>query len=222
MTKPLYTGSAQLTIRVSASDELLARRLYGLLPGSVRAPFRPDRVAVDAHVPLSTNGAHLSGAHLSGVARAAGVPFLIDPETYYLQDVQHAGAPWCAVPYAQTAPVTPTELMNAGNQAALVKSVVDYQLAHGATAVIAPYVHIDRPTPGWVQVQAGLWRRTADYIEEAGINLPVIVLVAIGWKLPAPHPRCPGPQGHVGRPRRPGPRRGGACCVQGAHGGQPR
>lgn len=178
MTKQsLYTGPAQLTVRVSASDELLVRRLYGLLPGNVRAPFRPDRLVVDAQVPLSTNGAHLSGA-----ARAAGVPFLIDPETYYLQDIQHAGAPWCAVPYAQTAAATPTELMNADNQAALVKSVVDYQLAHGATAVIAPYVHIERPTPGWVQVQAGLWRRTADYIQEAGINLPVIALVAIGWR----------------------------------------
>lgn len=178
MTKqPLYTGPAQLTIRVSASDESLLQRLYGLVPSSARAPFRPDRLVVDAHIPLGTNG-----DRIAGLARAAGVPFLIDPETYYLQDVQDIRAPWCAVPYAQAAAATPAELMNAGTQATLVKSVVDYQLVNGATAIIAPYVHVDRPTPGWVQVQAGLWRRTADYISEAGINLPVIALVAIGWR----------------------------------------
>ncbi|MGV1009505.1 MAG: hypothetical protein ACOYBY_12965 [Dermatophilaceae bacterium] len=32
-----------------------------------------------------------------------------------------------------------------------------------------------------MQVQAGLWRRTAAYIKTAGINLPVIALVAVGW-----------------------------------------
>lgn len=178
MTTPApYAGPALLTIRVGASDELLVRRLYGLLPGSTRAPYRPARLVVDAHVPTTSGG-----SNLARVARDAGVPFLIDPETYYLQDEQHPSAPWCAVPYAQSAAATPADLLSPSSQRALVKSVVDYQLAHGATAIIAPYVHVERPTLGWVQVQAGLWSRTASYVKEAGINLPVVALVAVGWR----------------------------------------
>lgn len=172
-----HTGPAQLTTRVGAADGLFLRRLYGLVPGAMPAPHRPARVVVDAHVPLSNNG---SG--LAKVVREAGVPFLIDPETTYLQDVQHADAPWCAVPYARAAACTPADLASAASQDSLVKAVVDYQIVHDASAVILPYVHVERPTSGWVQVQAGLWRRAKVYIEQTGINVPVIALVAIGWR----------------------------------------
>lgn len=174
---PRYTGPAELTTRVGAADALFVRSLYGLVPGSAAATHRPARLVVDAHVPLSANG-----AVLSTVAREAGVPFLVDPETYYLQDAQHVGAPWCSVPFAQAAPHTPADLMGAAAQVALVKAVIDYQIAHGATAVIAPYVHVENPSVGWVSVQASLWRRTAEYVREAGIHLPVIAVVAVGWR----------------------------------------
>ena len=176
-TAPLYKGSAELTLRVGAADELMVRRLYGLLPGASRATHRPGRLVVDAHVPLSARGSRLAAA-----ARDAGVPFLVDPETYYLQDRQHAAAPWCKVPYAVQDHAAPTDLMNASVQATLVRQIIDYQISHGATAIIAPYVHIEKPTPGWTQVQAGLWRRTAEHVETAGLNLPVIAVVAIGWR----------------------------------------
>jgi len=172
-----YAGPTELTVRVSGADKLLVQRLYGLLPGSIRAPYRPNRLVVDAHVPTTP-----AGAELGKVAREAGVAFLIDPETYYLQDTQHAGAPWCSTPYAQPAPAAPVDLLNPATQHTLVKSVVDYQLTHDATTVIAPYVHVERPTPGWVQVQAGLWRRTAAYLNGAGIHLPVVAVVAIGCR----------------------------------------
>lgn len=66
-----------------------------LSDGVAPAPHRPARLVVDAHVPLSAAGGDLARA-----ARGAGVPFLIDPETIYLQDSQHAGAPWSQVPFA--------------------------------------------------------------------------------------------------------------------------
>lgn len=172
-----YSGPAELTVRVTAADAQLIERLYGLHPSGVRAPYRPDRLVVDAHVPTTPGG-----AELSLIAREVGIPFLVDPETYYLQDFQHTEAPWCATPFGQSGEAGPSDLISPSAQLALVQSVVGYQIAHGATAVIAPYVHIDRPTPGWLQVQAGLWRRTASYIREAGINLPVIAVVAIGWR----------------------------------------
>ncbi len=37
-TAARYTGPAQLTIRVSSTDEPFVRRLYGLAPGSRPAP----------------------------------------------------------------------------------------------------------------------------------------------------------------------------------------
>lgn len=176
-TRPRYGGPAELTLRVGAADELLVRRLYGLLPGAPRAPHRPARLVVDAHVSLSAQGKGLTAA-----AREAGVPVLIDPETYYLQDSQHAAAPWCKVPYAKAAAAAPSALMSSSVQASLVEKVINYQVTNGATAVIAPYVHIERPTPGWTQVQVGLWRRTAEYVQATGLNLPVIAVVAIGWR----------------------------------------
>lgn len=172
-----HAGHAELTTRVSASDESFVRRLYGLVPGVPPAPHRPARLVVDSHVPLS------SGANaIADVARQAGVPFLIDPETIYLQDDLHAGSPWAKVPFAQLAAVTPVDLTKTAAQERLVRTVVDYQLVHGATQIIAPYVHIERPSSVWAQVQAGLWRRTAAYVSEAQIHLPVIALLAVGWR----------------------------------------
>lgn len=170
-----YDGSAELTTRVGAGDELLVRQLYGLVPGLASAPHRPTRLVVDAHVPLRNSS-------IAEVARHAGVPLLIDPETIYLQDTVHREAPWAKVPFAHLPAVAASDLMSVAAQESLVHSVINYQLEHGATQLIAPYVHIERPSPGWVQVQAGLWRRTAAYVGEAGIHLPVIALLAVGWR----------------------------------------
>lgn len=176
-TAPRYTGPAQLTIRVSSADEPFVRRLYGLAPGSRPAPHLPDRLVVDAHVPLAA-----TGSALATTARDAGVPFLIDPETVYLQDLQNPNAHWRRVPFGEPAVQTPADVMSQAAQDGLVQAVVDYQVKHGATAVIAPYVHIERPDSGWILVQASLWRRTKAYVEAAGINLPVIAVVAVGWR----------------------------------------
>lgn len=182
-----YVGPAELTLRVGTPDETFVRRLYGLAPGSRPAPHRPARLVVNAHVPLNPNGVKIARS-----AQHAGVPFLIDPETTYLQDYQHPGAPWCTVPYAGRNAHTPGDLMSTARQDALVKQVVDYQIAHGASAVIAPYVHVERPNSAWIQMQAALWRRTAAYLEAAGINLPTIAVVAIGWRCLHPLRGVPG------------------------------
>lgn len=168
---------SQLTIRVGATDDTFVRRVYGLTPGRAAAMHRPARLVVDAHVPTKPGG-----QLLARTAREAGVPFLVDPETYFLQDRQDPSAPWCAVPFADAKEYSPADLMSVAVRAELVESVVNYQILHGATAIIAPYVHVERPAPGWVQVQAGLWRQTAEYLQRAGVNLPVIAVIAVGWR----------------------------------------
>lgn len=169
---------AQLTIRVGVQDVALVRRVFGLEGGASPARHRPGRLVVDAHVPLGP------GAELASLARQAGVGFLVDPETTYLQDVQCADAPWARVPWARTGVHTPAD-MTPALQDELVRTVVDYQVSHGASAVIAPYVHIDRPDGlglAWARVQAEMWRRTARYLESAAIHLPVVAVVAVGWR----------------------------------------
>lgn len=176
-----YAGPAELTLRVGANDEPFVRRLFGLLPGSRPAPYLPARVVVDAHVPLN------QGSGLSSLAREAGIPFLIDPETHFLQDEQHSDAPWCRTPFGRPASNTPVDLASTSVQDALIQSVVDYQVQYGATMIIAPYVHIETPDSRWPEIQAGLWRGTRDYVVRAGLNLPVIAVVAVGWR--CLHPR---------------------------------
>jgi hypothetical protein len=168
-------GRAALTLRVGAADEAFLRGLFGLAPGTRRAVWLPDRLVVDAHVPLSAPA-------LAGVARAAGRPYLIDPETYYLQDTQHASAPWTRVPFGTAHEVSWLEWCDDRFLEALVKSVIDYQLDHGATMLIPPYLQIDTPGNRMIAVQADLLRRSAAYLRACDIHVPVVVVIATGWR----------------------------------------
>ncbi len=165
---------ADLVIRAGANDAALLRRMYGT-DGGPPAARTPDRVVVDAHVPEGTRGIGMT-------ARTAGVPFLIDPQTYYLQDVQHAADPWVSLPYATRTALTPADLMGQTAQDRLVNQVIEHQVTNGATAVIAPYVHIEGVSNGWLEVQAGLWRRTRACLDQQNVALPVIGLLAVGWR----------------------------------------
>lgn len=60
---------------------------------------------------------------------------------------------------------------------------LEFQLTHGATALVAPYVQVGRAEDGWADVQAGLYRRTRRYLDHQGLRLPVIAPVAVGWQL---------------------------------------
>lgn len=169
------TRRAELSLRVGAQDEVFLRNLFGLTPGIRRAPWLPDRLVVDAHVPLSAPG-------LAGVARAAGRPYLIDPETYFLQDDQHPSSPWARIPFGISHEVTAFEWADERFRQALVKSVIDYQLDHDATMVIPPYLHLDTPDSPLIEIQADLLRKSAHYLRARDIHVPVLVVVALGWR----------------------------------------
>lgn len=164
---------AELMIRAGASDAALLRRTFGL--GGIAAARRPSRIVVDAHVPI--------GSDLVTTARTAGVPFLVDPQTYFLQDEQHSGFAWTKLPFATARRVNPAELRAPGAIERLVAQCVEHQLACGATMVIAPYVHIDRIDSSWIDVQARLWRVTRDHLDRERCVLDVVAVVAVGWRL---------------------------------------
>ena len=64
--------------------------------------------------------------------------------------------------------------------------MIDYQVIHAATAIIPPYVHIDRPGSDWIDVHAGMWDYAREYLHNEAIALPVLAVVAVGWRMLQP------------------------------------
>lgn len=64
-----------------------------------------------------------------------------------------------------------------------MRNCITYQIEHGATAVLAPYVYMDNLDSPWLDVQSLLWRETRRHLDENAISLPVIAILAIGWRL---------------------------------------
>lgn len=108
---------------------------------------------------------------------------LVDPETFYLQDHQHDADPWASLPFASASVATPADLMAPGRQDELVADCVGFQLTHGATSIIPPYVHVERLDDGWAEVQIGLLRRTQRYLKTENLGLPVVAVLALSWRL---------------------------------------
>lgn len=162
---------AELLVRAGAQDAALVQAVLGGPP-----QHRPHRVVVDAHVAKAAPSISLS-------AKTAGVPFLIDPQTFYLQDVQHRADPWAHLTFADADRNSPSDLLRPRRIEALVTGVVDSQLACGATAIVMPYVHLEPVDDGWGEVQAALWLATRRHLDRAGLTLPTVAILAVGWRL---------------------------------------
>lgn len=166
---------AELIIRAGVQDGALMRRALGL-DAAPRPPWLPDRIVVDAHVPLATSD-------IAATARHSGIPFLVDPQTHYLQDDQHAGFAWAKLPYATAPRMAPGALSSRAAVDRLVARCIDHQLSADATMIIAPYVHVDRLDSPWIEVQARLWHASRDYLSSQHISLDVLAVVALGWRM---------------------------------------
>lgn len=162
---------AELLVRAGAQDAALMHRVLTAMP-----QFRPHRVIVDAHVAGAAPDIGLS-------ARTAGVPFLVDPQTYFLQDAQHPADAWAQLPFADAAKSSPLDLLRPGRLEAVAGAVVDYQLSCGASAIVAPYVHVGSLDDGWREVQAALWSATRRHLDREGLGVPWVAVVALSWRL---------------------------------------
>jgi hypothetical protein len=170
---------AELLIRASLPDRALLRRIFGTDTQRPRALLRPDRIVVDAHIPTRTS-------EFSQIARQSGVAFIIDPQTYLFQDAQPAGDRWSSLPFGLARALAPEEASRPVFLSYLTRRAIDYQVVHGATAIIPPYVHIDRPGSEWIDVQAGMWDYARAYLDSEAIALPVLAVVAVGWRMLQP------------------------------------
>ena len=75
----------------------------GVLTGNPQ--HRPNRVVIDAHTAVSA-------PRISAAARHAGMPFLIDPETYFLQDLDPASDKTAQLPFVRQKVHALADLMN--------------------------------------------------------------------------------------------------------------
>lgn len=161
-----------LVIRPTGGDAVLLDRVN---KAGRTALSVPHRIVLDAH----TAAKHPEFARS---AQHSGVPVLIDPLTHYLQDVQHPLDPWALLPFGHASRVTPADF-TPGYRHRLVAASVEYQIAAGATRIIAPYIHIERSDNGWLDVQLALYRRTRALLDQHGIELELTCVVALGWRL---------------------------------------
>lgn len=161
---------AELWIRAGGGDVLL---IEGILRG--RAQHRPHGLVLDAHTAASTDRLHHA-------ARRAGAALLVDPQTHYLQAAQNPLDPWAQLPFATPKALTPQELLVPQELTRRVREAISFQLDHGATAIVAPYVHIERADNGWVPVQLALWRETRLIMRSEQIHLPIVAVLALGWR----------------------------------------
>lgn len=144
------------------------RKLGG---GTVR-----HRIVVDAHTAAAS-------PRLAAQARQHGLGLLVDPQTHYLQDRQHPADTWARLPFATADRLSPDQLILDRGLIDLTAKTVDFQLDAGATSVIAPYVHIEQQGDGWLGAQLRLWDLTRAHLDRQGIHLPVVAMVALGWRL---------------------------------------
>ncbi|WP_431236160.1 hypothetical protein ACQ856_29070 (plasmid) [Mycolicibacterium psychrotolerans] len=166
----------ELLIRASLNDRALLRRAFGINVQSARWAMRPDRIVVDAHVPMRSN-------EICDIAQAAGVGYLIDPLTHLFQDHQPTADRWAQLPFGLARALTPEEASRPAFIEDLTHRVLDYQLRHNATALIPPYVYVDRPGSEWVDVQATMWQSARHYLDARSVALPITAVVALGWRM---------------------------------------
>ncbi len=133
------------------------------------------RIVIDAHT--------AARSRLAAQARRHGLGLLVDPQTHYFQDHQHPADDWAQLPFATPDQLAPDQLTSGRVPHDLVAATIDFQLQAGATAIIAPYVHIERDDDGWLDAQLHLWDLTRAYLDRNKIRLPTLGLMALGWRL---------------------------------------
>jgi hypothetical protein len=167
--------SGELVIRPALNDhevvaDLLAPGGRGIMVGRQR-PLA-SRLVIDA--PVAARRPQYAEA-----AAGAGIPFLVDPLTPLLHGVQREEDPWSRLPFGRAGVVPPADFASRTQRDEYVREVVDFQLAHGATAVIPPYPYVSAPDDPWLLVALDWIRLTRVVMERAGVALPLVPIVCV-------------------------------------------
>lgn len=165
-----------LLIRPTGLDGALLAKALTPVAGrrSAELVVRP-RLVVDA----VTAARH---REFSDTARVAGIPMLVDPETYYLQDFQHASDRWASLPFARRAVMTVSDL-SADVQRKIVEAAFGHQIRCNATHLMIPYLHMKSVNDGWAERQISLFRVARSVLDQRDITLPTVAVIDLNWRL---------------------------------------
>src|SRR5260370_17648393 len=125
--------SSELIIRPGANDQQVIAELLSPGPTSTLPMWGPpiSRIVVDAHLvarlPL-----------IADAAAAVGIPYLIDPDTHYLQTDLRPTDAWAKLPFGQAHTVNPSDLATSDARDDLVDRTVSFQVEAGATPPFSP------------------------------------------------------------------------------------
>lgn len=163
--------ASELLIRPGWDDHLVLSELLDTAGPAVGRRVRPmSRIVVDAHhAPHRPEYAEL--------ARKSGLPFMIDPLTYLWQSRVRDSHDWVQLPFGQAAPVTATTLEDPFERERLAISTTDFQLQHGASAIIPAYPYVQDVADPWFEIALDLIELTASYLEHQGLDVPLVPIL---------------------------------------------
>lgn len=159
----------ELLIRPSLNDhKVVADLVAPSLPSSPRPLSRIVLTAQDAP----------RQPEFGDLAAKSGVPLLIDPMTTLIQGEQASRDPWVQeVPYGRAAAIPDPDLADPFFMDDLVARALEFQVEHGATAVIPPYFYAERPDSPAFAASLTAIARTAKRMRSDGVSLPVVPIL---------------------------------------------
>jgi hypothetical protein len=160
----IEVAMAVLLIRAAMNDHVVVGDLLALGGGPRLASRRPpiSQLVADGHVAAARPS-------LADHARAAGIPYLVDPDTPLLQSSVDPEDRWVKLPFAEAEAMAPEDV----RLDEMIESVTEFEVEQGATVVIPPYFYASSPADPWFHLTVRSIQRTAGYLEEAGIRLPL-------------------------------------------------
>lgn len=163
----------ELLIRPGINDHEVIQDLLAPGGAAILLPNRGpliDRLVVDAHVAMVR-------PEFAEAAASAGIGVLIDPLTPLWQGELRPQDKWAKLPFGRAEELDPEGLSNPFTRKELTARVVSFQAEQGATAIIPPYPYVGSPNDPLFEIALDFIRRTARYMRETGIALPMVPLL---------------------------------------------
>ncbi len=159
---------AELLIRAAMNDHNVVGDL--LAPGA-----SPDWASRRALFSGLVADAHVADARpvLADHARAAGIPYVIDPDTTFVQSEVAPGDRWASLPFGSAEAVDAADV----KVAKLAAEVLEFEVDNGATRLVAPYFYAQSPMDPWFRASLAALDETAEYLDRNDIHLPVTAVL---------------------------------------------
>ncbi|GAA1761596.1 hypothetical protein GCM10009795_005060 [Nocardioides hankookensis] len=143
----------------------------------------------------------VAAARTDVFARAAtdsATQLLIDPMTQLLTSTQGVDDSWAALPFATASAVPLSQLRDPAYRAHLIEHVVEFELDHGATGIIPPYIHVPDPEGPEAEIAVALMRETRLHVDDLGLGFQLLPVVSVDLrKVSLDHTRWAGGLGRL-------------------------